>query len=85
MASAEQPYDTLEEKYKEGQMSSSAHTVVSVDLNAETGATLNAPFIIRSSIRELNLNYGLNTAGNEPQNTIKMAEKHKEVIGVETG
>ncbi|XP_067222649.1 NLR family CARD domain-containing protein 3-like isoform X1 [Chanodichthys erythropterus] len=64
-------------KHKEVQMSSSAHTGVSVDLNAQTGATLNAPVFAGNNITGP-VTFIMNPAGNEPQNITETAEKHKE-------
>ncbi|XP_051746201.1 NACHT, LRR and PYD domains-containing protein 12-like isoform X2 [Ctenopharyngodon idella] len=50
-------------------MSSNAHSGVSVDLNAKTGATVNAPVFTGNNITTVNFNF---TSGNEP------AEKHTE-------
>uniref|UniRef100_A0A8C1TKF2 NACHT, LRR and PYD domains-containing protein 12-like n=1 Tax=Cyprinus carpio TaxID=7962 RepID=A0A8C1TKF2_CYPCA len=85
MASVEQHCDTLvaqeEEKVKHKQvhMSSSTHTGVSVDLNAEMGATVNATVLSGNTITgPVTINY--NTAGNETQkiSETEMAEKHTE-------
>ncbi|XP_051772412.1 NLR family CARD domain-containing protein 3-like isoform X2 [Ctenopharyngodon idella] len=81
MASAEQHCDTQDEmeedklKHKEDQMSSRDHTGVSVDLNAETGAAVNAPLLNRNTITSVTFIY--NTAGNAPQKASeRQTEKH---------
>ncbi|XP_051742987.1 NACHT, LRR and PYD domains-containing protein 12-like isoform X3 [Ctenopharyngodon idella] len=57
-------------------MSSSAHTRVSVDLNAQMGATVNAPVLAGNTFTApVNI---YNTARNEPQNITETAEKHRE-------
>nr|UTQ10231.1 NLRP12-like protein 1 [Ctenopharyngodon idella] len=82
MASAEQHCDTLDEqeeeklKHKEVQMSSSTRSEVSVDLNAETGATVNVPVLTGNTITgPVIFNY--NTAGNAPPKPLEReTEKH---------
>ncbi|ROL48092.1 hypothetical protein DPX16_2674 [Anabarilius grahami] len=82
MASVDQHCDTLDKlkedkpEQKEVKMSSSG---VSVDLNAQTGATVKAPVLAGNNITSVTLNY--NTAGNEPQNITETVEKHKEEQG----
>ncbi|XP_048019124.1 LOW QUALITY PROTEIN: NACHT, LRR and PYD domains-containing protein 3-like [Megalobrama amblycephala] len=69
----EQEEDKL--KHKEVQMSSRDHSEVSVDLNAETGATVNAPLLNRNTITSVTFNYY--TAGNAPQKASeRQTEKH---------
>uniref|UniRef100_A0A8C1IJQ9 Uncharacterized protein n=1 Tax=Cyprinus carpio TaxID=7962 RepID=A0A8C1IJQ9_CYPCA len=74
--------DTLdeveEEKMKVNEdQSSSALNGVSVDLNAETGATVNAP-VVSGNISSVIFNYSLNPAGNEPQKSSESAGKRTE-------
>ncbi|KAK9960335.1 hypothetical protein ABG768_008191 [Culter alburnus] len=82
MASVDQHCDGLDEleedkpEYKKVKMSSSAHTGVSVDLNAQTGAAVNAPVLTGNTIASVNII--MNPAGNEPQNITETVEKHKE-------
>ncbi|XP_073695262.1 NACHT, LRR and PYD domains-containing protein 3-like [Garra rufa] len=60
-------------------LSSSGHTGVSVDLNAETGAIVDAPILTGNTITgPVTFNYSLNPAENEPQKTSETvsAEKH---------
>uniref|UniRef100_A0A8C2DTF2 Uncharacterized protein n=1 Tax=Cyprinus carpio TaxID=7962 RepID=A0A8C2DTF2_CYPCA len=74
--------DTLdeveEEKMKVNEdQSSSALNGVSVDLNAETGATVNAP-VVSGNISSVIFNYSLNPAGNELQKSSESAGKRTE-------
>ncbi|XP_067283772.1 NACHT, LRR and PYD domains-containing protein 12-like isoform X2 [Pseudorasbora parva] len=75
MASVDQHRDLLDELKddKKVEMCSSAHTGVFVDLNAQTGATVNAPVLAGNTITSVIFNY--NTAGNEPQTIPETAEK----------
>ncbi|KTG39413.1 hypothetical protein cypCar_00046136 [Cyprinus carpio] len=73
--------DTLdeveEEKMKVNEdQSSSALNGVSVDLNAETGATVNAP-VVSGNISSVIFNYSLNPAGNEDLNLKKFLKTLK--------
>ncbi|XP_073689390.1 NACHT, LRR and PYD domains-containing protein 12-like [Garra rufa] len=75
MASVEQHSDTQDEledkKHKEVQMSSS------VNMNAQTGGTVNAPVLNKNTITgPVTINY--NTAGHEPQKSSETAEKNTE-------
>ncbi|XP_048058462.1 NACHT, LRR and PYD domains-containing protein 3-like [Megalobrama amblycephala] len=86
MTSVDQHCDSLDEqeeeklKHKEDQMSSSAHSEVSVDLNAQTGAAVNVPVLTGNNITSVTINY--NTAGNAPQ---KASERQTEKHTVEQG
>ncbi|RXN10650.1 nuclease HARBI1 [Labeo rohita] len=75
MASVEQRSDTLDEpeerKHEEVQMSSSAHTEVSVNINAQTGGTANAPVFTENNITSLTIIN--NTPGNALKDHIKKA------------
>ncbi|XP_048024611.1 NACHT, LRR and PYD domains-containing protein 12-like [Megalobrama amblycephala] len=80
MASAEPHYDTPDEqeeeklKHKEVQMSSSANCGVGVDVNAETGATVNAPLLTGNTMTGP-VTFIYNSAGNETQ---KASEREPE-------
>ncbi|XP_067222610.1 NACHT, LRR and PYD domains-containing protein 3-like isoform X2 [Chanodichthys erythropterus] len=84
MTSVDQHCDTLDEmeedkpKYKKDHcIDISALTGVSVDLNAEMGATLNAPVLTGNNFTAP-VTFIMNPAGNEPQNIAETAEKHRE-------
>ncbi|XP_048011945.1 NLR family CARD domain-containing protein 3-like [Megalobrama amblycephala] len=86
MASAKPHYDTPDEqeeeklKHKEVQMSSSTHCGVGVDVNAETGATVNAPLLSGNTFTgPVNI---YNSAGNETQ---KASEREPEKHTVDQG
>ncbi|KAF4103763.1 NACHT, LRR and PYD domains-containing protein 12-like isoform X2 [Onychostoma macrolepis] len=82
MASVDEHRDTLDEpeekklKHKQVLKSSGVQTGVSVDLNAQMGATVNAPVLTGNTITSVTFNYS--TAGHEPQKLSEMAEKHTE-------
>ncbi|XP_059413435.1 NACHT, LRR and PYD domains-containing protein 3-like isoform X2 [Carassius carassius] len=87
MASVKQHCDTLVEqeeekvKHEQVQMSSSTHTGVSVDLNAQKGATVNATVLSGNTISgPVTINY--NTAGNDTQkiSETEMAEKQDMIL-----
>ncbi|CAM4574358.1 unnamed protein product [Leuciscus chuanchicus] len=68
------------EKLVAGQMSSNAHTGVSVDVKAETGGTVNAPVLTGNTITgPVTFNYSLNTAGHEPQKTLETETPEKQL------
>ncbi|KAL1252295.1 hypothetical protein QQF64_020091 [Cirrhinus molitorella] len=77
MASVEQDCDTPDEqeeeklKPKEVQMSSSG---VCVNMNAQTGGTVNAPVLTGNTIKSLTINY----SAAEPRNPSETTEKHTE-------
>ncbi|KAK9952825.1 hypothetical protein ABG768_018631 [Culter alburnus] len=89
MASVDQHCDTQDEmeedklKHKEGneekniiQMSSSSHTGVSVDLNAQTGAAVNAPVLTGNTITG-SVTITMNSAEQEDLILKKFLETHK--------
>ncbi|XP_051747429.1 NLR family CARD domain-containing protein 3-like isoform X2 [Ctenopharyngodon idella] len=86
MASAEPHYDAPDEqeeeklKHKEVQMSSSTHCGVGVDVNAETGATVNAPLLTGNTFTgPVNI---YSSAGNVSQ---KSSEREPEKHTVDQG
>ncbi|XP_067283787.1 NLR family CARD domain-containing protein 3-like isoform X2 [Pseudorasbora parva] len=82
MASADQHRDTLDELEEDKkEMSSSAHTGVCVDVNAQTGAAVHAP-VLTGNITMVNFNYSTaGHAGHELPKIPATAEKLTEEPG----
>ncbi|XP_067283536.1 NACHT, LRR and PYD domains-containing protein 12-like [Pseudorasbora parva] len=79
MASADQHRDTLDEleEDKKVEMSSRAHTGVCVDVNAQTGATINAP-VLTGNIITGSVIFNYNAAGKETAE--KLTEEQEDLI-----